>query len=154
MRKRWRRCGGSAPTRSIPLASDDAALQAVFEREFAAGVDVVLDYLWGASAERLLIAAARNAPEAVPIRFVQIGAMSAPEINLPAAALRSSAIVLMGSGINSVPAPRLLAAIAGVFRAARPAGFEIANEVAPLSEVERRWSQTDSSRRLVFAPGA
>src|SRR6202050_3101586 len=57
----------------IPLVDDEAALEESFRQEFADRVDVVLDYLWGKSAERLLIAAAKAGQEAVPIRFVQIG---------------------------------------------------------------------------------
>ncbi len=68
------------------------------------GVDVVLDYVWGESAEALLVAAAKAAPEAVPIRFVGIGSVGGPTISLPSAVLRSSTLELMGSGINSIPA--------------------------------------------------
>ena len=76
---------------TIPLVEDEAALEEV-SREFAQGVDVVIDYLWGKSAERLLIAGAKAGKEAVPIRFVQIGSVTGPNITLPSAALRSSAI--------------------------------------------------------------
>ena len=58
---------------TIPLVEDDAALEASFHEQFAKGVDVVLDYLWGRSAERMLVAAARAAEEGKRIRFVQIG---------------------------------------------------------------------------------
>jgi len=135
---------------TIALVADEAAQQAALEREFATGVDIVLDYLWGESAQRLLIAAARSAPDGAPIRFVQIGSMSAPEIKLPAAVLRSSSIEMMGSGLSSVSVARLFAAISQVLRVARPAGLQIATEVAPLSEIERRWAQAESARRLVF----
>jgi hypothetical protein len=47
-----------------------------FSQEFAQGVDVVLDYLWGKSAERLIAAGAKVGAEAVPIRFVQIGSVT------------------------------------------------------------------------------
>ena len=139
---------------TISLTLDDDALQARLERAFAEGVDVVLDYLWGRSAERLLHAAARAAADATPVRFVQIGSMSGPEITLPSAALRSKAIELMGSGLGSVAAPKLFAAIETVLRAAVPAGLKVEAEVAPLSQIERRWAEQDSSRRLVFAPEA
>ena len=138
---------------TISLVAEDAALKAAFERVFAEGVDVVLDYLWGESARGLLLAAARAAPEAAPIRFVQIGSMSGPEISLPSAALRAKAIQLMGSGLGSVAIPRLFAAISAVLHAAVPAGLKIDAAVAPLSEVERRWGEADSARRLVFRPG-
>jgi NADPH:quinone reductase-like Zn-dependent oxidoreductase len=139
---------------TIPLVDDDAALDERFSREFAQGVDVVLDYLWGKSAERLIIAGAKAGAEAVPIRFVQIGAVSGSDIALPSAALRSSAIVLMGSGIGSIPFDRLVTAIDGVFRATVPAGFKIATNPVPLSDVEQAWTRDGSAGRTVLTIGA
>ena len=52
------------------------------------------------------MAAAKAGPEVVPIRHVQIGAASGADITLPSAAMRSSALQLMGSGIGSIPQPR------------------------------------------------
>ena len=138
---------------TIPLVDDEAALEESFKQEFAQGVDVVIDYLWGKSAERLLIAAAKAGKEAVPIRFVQIGAVSGPDITLPSAALRSSAIVLMGSGIGSIPVDRYVHAIDGVLRAAVPAGLKIDFNPVPLSDVEDAWPRDDSARRTVFTVG-
>ena len=138
---------------TIPLVDDEAALEESFKQEFAQGVDVVIDYLWGKSAERLLIAAAKAAKQAVPIRFVQIGAVSGPDITLPSAALRSSAIVLMGSGIGSIPVDRYVHAIDGVLRAAVPAGLKIDFNPVPLSDVEDAWPRDDSARRTVFTVG-
>ena len=88
---------------TIPLVEDEAALEEPFKEQFAAGVDVVIDYLWGQSAECLLIAGAKAGQDAVPIRFVQVGSASGSDITLPSAVLRSSAIELMGSGIGSIP---------------------------------------------------
>jgi NADPH:quinone reductase-like Zn-dependent oxidoreductase len=135
---------------TIPLVDDEAELEGRFTREFAQGVDVVLDYLWGKSAERLIIAGAKAGAEAVPIRFVQIGSVSGADITLPSAALRSSAIVLMGSGIGSIPFDRLLIAIDGLFRATVPAGFKIATNAVPLSDVEQAWTRDESAGRTVF----
>ena len=58
------------------VAFGDPDLNGRLERAFASGVDVVIDYLWGVSAERILIAGARAGPEARAIRFVQVGAAS------------------------------------------------------------------------------
>jgi NADPH:quinone reductase-like Zn-dependent oxidoreductase len=135
---------------TIPLAGDDAALAARFEEQFAAGVDVVIDYLWGRSAESLLTAAARAGADAVPIRFVQVGAISGADITLPGAVLRSSAIELMGSGIGSLSLDRLVAAVGGLLQATVPGGFAIAATPVPLSEVEQAWPRDDSTRRTVF----
>jgi NADPH:quinone reductase-like Zn-dependent oxidoreductase len=135
---------------TIPLVDDEAELEGRFTREFAQGVDVVLDYLWGKSAERLIIAGAKAGAEAVPIRFVQIGSVSGAGITLASAALRSSAIVLMGSGIGSIPFDRLISAIDGLFRATVPAGFKIATNAVPLSDVEQAWTRDESAGRTVF----
>ena len=135
---------------TIPLVEDGIALEDTFKEQFAAGVDVVIDYLWGQSAERLLIAGAKAGPEAVPIRFVQIGSVSGSDITLPSAVLRSSAIELMGSGIGSFPLDRFVDAIGGLLHAATPAGFQIEATPVPLSDVERAWPNDDSTRRTVF----
>jgi NADPH:quinone reductase-like Zn-dependent oxidoreductase len=135
---------------TIPLVEDDDALEQSFKPHFAAGIDIVLDYLWGRSAERLLIAAARAGADAVPIRFVQIGSVSDSDITLPSAVLRSSAIELMGSGIGSIPLERLIAATGDLLRAAAPARFKIATRPVPLSEVESVWDTPDSTRRTVL----
>jgi NADPH:quinone reductase-like Zn-dependent oxidoreductase len=138
---------------TIPLVGDDAALDGAFKEQFAAGVDVVIDYLWGRSAERLLIAAAKSGADAVPIRFVQIGAVSGPDITLPSAVLRSSPIELMGSGIGSIPLDRLILAVDGLLQATVPGGFQIAAKPVPLAEVEQAWPLDDSTRRTVFTVG-
>src|SRR5277367_4438101 len=44
---------------TITLKADETALEEAFKAQFAAGVDVVVDYLWGRSAEMLLAAAAK-----------------------------------------------------------------------------------------------
>jgi NADPH:quinone reductase-like Zn-dependent oxidoreductase len=139
---------------TIPLMEDGVVMEAAFKKQFADGVDVVIDYLWGASAERLLVAAAKAGPDAVPIRFVQVGSASSSNITLPSAVLRSSAIELMGCGIGSVALDRLFDAISGLMHAAVPAGFQIATTPVPLSEVERAWPNDDSTRRTVLTVDA
>ncbi|EJK85385.1 zinc-binding alcohol dehydrogenase family protein [Rhizobium sp. AP16] len=135
---------------TIPLTQDKPTLEAAFKEQFAGGVDVVLDYLWGESAESLLSSAAKAGKDAVPIRYVQIGAISGADISLPGAVLRSSAITLMGSGIGSISLDRLVNAIAELFQATVPGDFEIATTIAPLSEVEKAWPLDDSNQRTVF----
>lgn len=135
---------------TIPLVEDDAVLDSAFKEAFAAGVDVVIDYLWGRSAERLLIAAAKAGADAVPIRFVQVGSSSGSDITLPSAVLRSSAIELMGSGIGSVPFDRLVRCIDALLHATVPAGLKVAAKPVLLSDVEQAWPRDDSTCRTVF----
>jgi NADPH:quinone reductase-like Zn-dependent oxidoreductase len=135
---------------TIALVGNEAALESHFKEQFAEGVDVIIDYLWGKSAERLLIAGAKAGPEAVPIRFVQVGSASGSDITLPSAVLRSSAIELMGSGLGSIPLARLVRCISELLQATVPGGFKIAAKAVPLSDVEQAWPNDDSTRRTVF----
>ncbi len=94
---------------------------------FASGINVVVDYLWGESARTIIVAIAKAVEDAMPVRFIHVGGASREEeIGLPGAALRSSAIQLMGSGVKSIPFPKLLDAIRNVFQSAGPAKLQIA----------------------------
>jgi len=135
---------------TVPLVEDGEALEDSFKAQFADRVDVVIDYLWGASAERLLIAAAKTAEDGVPLRFVQVGSISGPNITLPSAVLRAASIELMGSGIGSVSRDRFVEAVGELLSVATPAGFKIATRSMPLTAVEAAWSETGSRQRIVL----
>jgi len=132
---------------TISLKQSSEELETAFEEQFGGeGVDIVLDYLWGKSAETLIVAAAKSGKDAVPIRYVEIGAISGREITLPSAALRSSALVLMGSGIGSIPFQGLFAAMRGVLEAVVPGKLKIETEVIPLAGIESAWNKGGASR--------
>jgi NADPH:quinone reductase-like Zn-dependent oxidoreductase len=135
---------------TIPLGDTGDAFENALKEQFGDGIDVVLDYLWGRSAERIIIAGAKAGKDAVPVRFVHIGSMSGPDITLPSAALRSSAITLMGSGIGSVPVERMVQSIDDLMKATVPAGFKIETKTFPLSQVEGVWAAADNMPRTVF----
>lgn len=135
---------------TIVLTPDEPALGSRFETVFARGVDVVLDYLWGRTAELLLIAGARVSAEGVPIRFVQIGSISGADITLPSAVLRASAIMLLGSGLGSIPLQQLTPCIRDLMNAAGGAGFTVASQTVPLSQLEQVWNAPENGRRTVF----
>ncbi len=88
----------------ISLRQEPQALVSALSDELATNkVDIVLDYVWGNPAERVLEAISQKGFRAASrIRFVQIGASAAPDISLPAATLRSSGLELIGSGFGSV----------------------------------------------------
>ncbi len=135
----------------IPIIEDADALESSFKEQFVEGIDVVIDYLWGRTAELLLIAGAKAGRDLAPIRYVQVGSISGENISLPSAVLRSSAITLMGSGMGSVPIGRYVKAIEQFLQAAVPARFEIVTKAIPLSGVGRNWAM-DSKARIVFVP--
>lgn len=135
---------------TIQLVEDVSLLESHFKQQFESGVDVVIDYLWGKNAECILRAAAKGGAEGVPIRFVQVGSVSGTEITLPSAVLRSSAVELMGSGINSVSLESFVKIADNLMQATLPAGFRIATNSIPLSEVQTAWADNDKSKRTVF----
>ncbi|KGT91665.1 alcohol dehydrogenase [Erwinia typographi] len=134
----------------IALTQEEEVLNDQFREAFRQGVDVVIDYLWGKTAEQLLAAAAQTAEEGQPLRFVQVGSMGGGEIALPGAVLRSKAIALMGSGLGSVTTDGLLKTLKGLLNATASAGFTLATHEVPLSQVTEVWQQNDSASRTVF----
>lgn len=114
-------------------------------------IGVILDYVWGPSAERLIGAFAGHnaAPEDQQVRYVQIGSMGGADITLPGAILRSSGLKLLGSGIGSVSDAHLLEAIAGVMTAASRGQVSIETEARPLQEVENAWMVKGDARMVI-----
>jgi NADPH:quinone reductase-like Zn-dependent oxidoreductase len=116
---------------------------------FADGLDIIVDYLWGSSARTIIVAVAKAVEDAHPVRFVQVGEASREPVELPAAALRSSAIQIVGSGLKSVPLPKLLEGIRQTFDLAADGKLYLPTEVAPLSTVTENW-EASGKPRLVF----
>jgi NADPH:quinone reductase-like Zn-dependent oxidoreductase len=136
----------------IPLDAPAAQLTETFRDTIRSHrVNVILDYLWGPSAESLLGAVGgHGSDEAEPrIRFVQIGSITGNTITLPASALRSSGLEMMGSGLGSVSNAGLVGAIGGLLKAVVSGGFSIEAEAVPLTDVERAWT-SDAAARTVF----
>ena len=143
--------GGEGADAVVPLTDDEEALERSLRREFGiAGIDVVLDYLWGTSAERTIVAAAKSSRDGHPIRFVHIGAASAPTLTLPSRALRSSTLQLLGSGIGSIAFPDLLKAIRAVLDAAALQRLRVTTTACPLRDVAMYWTRETKGSRLVL----
>jgi NADPH:quinone reductase-like Zn-dependent oxidoreductase len=121
-------------------------------RAALAGVDVVLDYVWGPSAECILEAAkGHGAPEGERrIRYVQIGAIGGDPISVKGEWLRSSGLELMGSGLGSLSAGAIMESLQAMYEAAASTGLKIETEAVPLAEVETAWHRAESGRRMVF----
>lgn len=135
----------------VLLTGSERALEQSLLTHFSHGIDVVLDYLWGPSAQVAMFAAAKAGAESVPIRFVQIGAASSSTITLQSAALRSSALVLMGSGIGSIPFKHLLQSIQQVLACVAVNDLSTAVDAIPLRDVAKAWAIEKPQGRIVFA---
>jgi len=134
------------PENSRGVEHFERALKAAF----ADGMDIIVDYLWGSSARTIIVAVAQAVENAHPVRFVQVGEASREPVELPAAALRSSAIQIMGSGLKSVPLPKLLEGIRQTFNLAARSKLYLPTDVVPLSTVTENWD-APGKPRLVFA---
>lgn len=120
--------------------------------EFAHGLDVVIDYLWGTSAHTIIVAVAKAIEDAHPVRFVQVGEASRELVELPGAALRSSAIQIMGSGLKSVPFPTLLEAVRNTFALAAENGLHLPAKAVSLSMVADTWDAPGKPRLVYTLP--
>jgi len=139
----------------ISLDQDQALLVSTFRTEIAeAGVDIVLDYLWGQPAELVLQAISQKGlrKAAARIRFIQIGESAGKTISLPAATLRSSGLELLGSGFGSASLDQILRALAEFFQVAAKEPFQFHTKAAPLRDIEALWNSAEKGTRLVFQP--
>lgn len=139
----------------ISLTQEHDALVSAFRDEIAGhGVDVILDYVWGAPAEAVLAAVSQKGLKlaSARIRFLQIGNSAAPTITLPAATLRSSGLELLGSGFGSASLDEIFQAVREFFEVAAKTPFQVSLKTVPLRDIESVWSAPEREARIVFQP--
>ena len=136
----------------IPLGQPDDAVREAFAVEAAAGIDLVVDYLWGRPTELLLEALAKGFKVGAThkTRLVEVGASAGPTITLPGAILRSIDLTFLGSGFGAARLDRILAALPTFFDMAAAGTLKVAAEPVPLAEVETAWDRVEKGRRIVF----
>ena len=120
--------------------------------EAAADVDVVLDYLWSAPAERAIRAIiTRRRDRSRPLDWIQIGSVAGPDLALPSAALRAANLRVMGSGQGSVSTAAIAAELPVL--AAEVGTLSVNAAPVPLSEVESAWiAPATPEQRVVLTP--
>jgi NADPH2:quinone reductase len=131
---------------------DDDLLQA-YRDAMGDGYDVIADYLWGRPTDLLLRALV---PDAFAFgkrtRLIQIGELAGTAVTLPAAALRTSGLEIVGAaaGLDAETVPALFEQVLAWTRAGELT-FDV--EEVPLSDVETAWQRTDlRGTRLVVVP--
>ena len=135
----------------------DALIDLNAERDLAAalkdatggGAHLIVDLLWGPPALAAMESAAPGA------RHVQVGHMAAPTLELPALAVRSVSLELLGFVIFRVPFPVRRAAYTRLTELAAQGELEIDLERVPLTEVDQAWErqQEGPNAKLVIVPG-
>lgn len=139
---------------TIRLDTTREELQEAFVREAGeSGFQVVIDYVWGLPAEAFLHAVTRREFAAIrsEIRFVQVGESAGPNISLPAAALRSTALAILGTaGIPDVDI--LKNAFKQVMTYAASRDLRVETERVRLADIENEWNHNQPGRRMVVIP--
>jgi NADPH:quinone reductase-like Zn-dependent oxidoreductase len=139
---------------TIPLDTPDQDLTAAFAREAGGlGFNVIVDYLWGRPTETLLAALTRRefAVATSEMRLIQVGESAGANISLPAAALRSTPLTLLGTA-GIPPRDALTEAYQQVMARAVSGQLRIDTERVPLADIEDAWQRELHGRRLVVIP--
>lgn len=139
----------------ISLHQEDASfVNKIKEIHAQTPIDVVIDYIWGYSAELILSALKGTGTFSHRTRYVTVGAMSGDTIQLSSQILRSIDIQLSGSGIGSWTKEEF----GKLFSEILPDMFQLAAEgklvidvtTFPLLEIERNWNEeAKNGERLV-----
>jgi NADPH:quinone reductase-like Zn-dependent oxidoreductase len=140
---------------TIQISRPDDELREEFARAGGeTGFQVIIDYLWGHPTEVLLSALTRSefAASASETRLVQAGESAGPTISLPAAALRSTALTILGTA--GIPSRDLLEdAFRQVMDRAARGEIRVDTECVPLADIEQAWRREPAGgKRLVIVP--
>lgn len=141
---------------TISLNQPDADLAAAFAAEAGEkGYDVVADYLWGHPAEVFISSLIREDIQvrSLRTRLVQAGEMAGADITLPAAALRSAGLEVIGMGTGTMPPPDQIGAmLTDLMQRLASGEVSIETERVPLADVAEVWNRDQQGRRPVLIP--
>lgn len=141
------------------LQEDEAIISQVKAAHRQYHIDIVIDYTWGHPLELIIRSLKGSGLHhiAPPVKVVTAGSMAGEHIQLSSGLLRSSDIVLLGSGFGSLSADviRKLGTeiLPGIMKLAADGLLCIDTDVRPLSEVTTAWDQEGHpGKRLVLIP--
>lgn len=116
-------------------------------------VDVVLDYLWGDVTARVMPALLKQRQNHHQLlNWVEIGSLAGSSFAFPAAALRSTALSLIGSGQGSFSAHDLATYLPKLLTLISDGTLQVPVTAYPLSTVHEN-RPTETTNRIVFVTG-
>jgi NADPH:quinone reductase-like Zn-dependent oxidoreductase len=138
----------------IVQLTDDAEATADALAAASAETDIVLDYLWGAPAQRAMMALlTARSDRSRALEWIQIGAVAGPGIELPSVALRSANFRLQGSGQGSVSPRGYLAELPSLIEEITAGTIAVTPRAVPLADVTAAWSAKETpGQRTVLIP--
>jgi NADPH:quinone reductase-like Zn-dependent oxidoreductase len=121
----------------------------------ATPINVIIDYLWGHTAELILTSIKGKGAVTPRTRFVSVGAMTGNTIQLSSAILRSIDLQLSGSGLGSWTERQMEVLFSEIlpemFRLAADGKLKIATVPVALTDIEKVWDlEVSDGKRLVI----
>ncbi len=137
----------------VSLAGDpEGAAEKVGEA--AAEVDVVIDYVWGQVAERVMPALLTHRDDrSRPLDWIHIGSVAGPTIVLHSELLRAANLRLLGSGQGSISTADIVAELPALVHELAAGTLTVNAKAVPLAEVESTWNAPiPRGQCIVFTP--
>lgn len=107
-------------------------------------VDVILDYVYGPLTVHLL----NSLKQARPVQYVHIGGLSAQDINLPGAILRSKNLTIRGSGPGAFSMQEMAQTLDQLLAVVKDIP-EQPVKIVKLEDIETAWGEAGSERLVV-----
>jgi NADPH:quinone reductase-like Zn-dependent oxidoreductase len=139
----------------ISLKQDaETIIKKIKEIHLNTPIDIVLDYLWGNTAELILSALKGNGSFTHKTRYINIGSMAGDSIQLSAGLLRSVDLQLSGSGLGSWSRDEVKLLFSEIlpemFLLAAQNKLKVNIEEVNLIDIEKMWNaEVSDGKRLV-----
>lgn len=140
---------------AVPLNQDDEQITAQLKQiHNNTPIDIVLDYLWGHTAELILSSIKGKGSYIHKVRFVSIGAITGDTIRLSAEILRSVDLQLSGSGLGSWTKDEMRQLFSKIipemFKLAAGKKLKVDTITVGLADIEKLWGMdVPDGKRLV-----
>lgn len=134
--------------------TDEAFLDQLQQIHRATPINVIIDYLWGHTAEMILASLSGKGSFTQRTRFVSVGAMTGDLIRLSAAHLRSVDLQLSGSGLGSWTRSQVGLLISEIlpemFQLAADGKLSVETMAVALPDIDKLWDvDVPDGKRLV-----
>lgn len=143
----------------ISTQQDDSTFLRQIKQAYAArAIDIVIDYLWGSSLALIVKALAGEGQDIYTnkiTKIITVGSLSGEEIALSSNSLRSSKMVILGSGLGSFSKEEFRhfhrEAIPEMFQLLAEGRIQLDIEKGKLEDIESLWNRNAKGKRIVVA---
>jgi NADPH:quinone reductase-like Zn-dependent oxidoreductase len=139
---------------TIRVDQPDETLARAYREQEGDGWDLIIDYLWGHPTQVLIETLIRRDAEgrSLRTRLLEVGEMAGADITLPAAALRSAGLEIVGMGTGTGGREDFETSIRELYELLRGGAIRVDIERVPLQRVAEVWHRDQGGRRPVLIP--